>query len=100
MSELPKRKANRLKNHNYCDGTYFITICTENKKCLFSQIVGADTIRPNTVKLTMYGKIVENAIHNIPTIYPNCRVDKYVIMPYYLLFFIKVYTARVINLKK
>lgn len=81
MSELPKRKANRLKNHNYCDETYFITICTENKKCLFSQIVGADTIRPNTVKLTMYGKIVENAIHNIPTIYPNCRVDKYVIMP-------------------
>ena len=81
MNNLPKRKSNRLKNHDYCDGMYFITICTENKKCLFSKVVGADTIRPNIIELTKYGEIVETAINNIPTIYPSCFVDKYVIMP-------------------
>lgn len=82
MTELPKRKPNRLKDYDYSQkGAYFITICTQNKKCILSHIVGADIIRPKGIELTEYGKIVENAIENIPIIYPNCLVDKYVIMP-------------------
>lgn len=82
MTELPKRKPNRLKDYDYSkNGMYFITICTDNKKCLLSNVVGADTIRPNSTQLTKCGKIVKEAIENIPTIYPNCFVDKYVIMP-------------------
>ncbi|MEE1244440.1 MAG: hypothetical protein UHM16_02065 [Acutalibacteraceae bacterium] len=39
--ELPKRKPTRLKNYDYSgDGAYFITICTHNRKKLFSNIVG------------------------------------------------------------
>ena len=36
------RKPTRLKNYNYSqNGYYFITICTHNKKCIFSNIVGS-----------------------------------------------------------
>ena len=40
--ELPKRKSTRLSGYDYSqNGAYFITICTQNRKCLFSNIVGA-----------------------------------------------------------
>ncbi len=39
--ELPKRKPTRLKNFDYNNaGVYFITICTENREQILSQIVG------------------------------------------------------------
>ena len=43
--ELPKRKATRLNNFDYNSvGAYFITICTQNRRCILSRIVG--TVRP------------------------------------------------------
>ena len=40
--ELPKRKPTRLKGYDYSqNGAYFITICTHNRRYLFSNIVGA-----------------------------------------------------------
>lgn len=80
--ELPKRKPNRLKDFDYSTkGAYFITICTKDKKCILSRIVGADIIRPCIVQLTECGKIVESGINNITKFYPNCVVNHYVIMP-------------------
>ncbi|MHB1456530.1 MAG: transposase [Armatimonadota bacterium] len=95
--DLPKRKPNRLKNYDYSrNGMYFITICT----------VGADIIRPHQTthpnnrnfslwkpevdtdfpddpsqNLSEYGKIVDDAINNIPVHYPTVYIDKYAIMP-------------------
>lgn len=38
---LPKRKPTRLQGYDYSTpGTYFITICTHNRKRLLSSIVG------------------------------------------------------------
>lgn len=38
---FPDRKPTRLKGYNYSTpGSYFITICTHNRKCVFSEIVG------------------------------------------------------------
>jgi len=79
MNDFPKRKQIRLNDYNYSqNGYYFITICTKERKTLFWDYVGADTIRPN---LSNYGKIVKTAIEAIPKHYPNASVDKYVIMP-------------------
>ena len=37
--ELPKRKHPRLKKYDYSSaGAYFLTICTQNRKCLLSRI--------------------------------------------------------------
>ena len=75
---LPDRKANRLKGFNYgTEGAYFITVCIENRENLLS-FVGEGSPLP---QLSVFGRITENALLQIPTQYPNMQIDKYVIMP-------------------
>jgi len=72
--ELPKRKANRLGEYSYqMPGYYFITICTKNKEKIFWQ--GEQYL------LTHAGEIAEEYIWAITPHYPNCAVEKYVVMP-------------------
>ena len=80
--EQPIRKKNRLSNYDYSqNGAYFITICTEKRKCLLAAIVGAIIDRPAYPQLTAAGEKVDEAIRGIPARYPNVRLEKYVIMP-------------------
>ena len=80
--ELPKRKNIRLPNFDYKNvGTYFITVCTKDRKSILWNNVGADIIRPNDIKLSDIGKIVNDGISQIEKHYSNIKVDKYVIMP-------------------
>ena len=92
MNTALQRKPNRLKNYNYSqNGAYFITICTKDSKCILSQIVGDTSVEENSVgdgvldvpiiKLTKYGKIVNDRIIEMNSIYKNVSVEKYVIMP-------------------
>ena len=82
-SELPKRKRLRLKNFDYTTpGAYFITICTENRRKLLSQIVGADVLGgPQNVTLLPHGKIADKYINQLNEFYEDITVDQYVIMP-------------------
>ena len=70
--ELPQRKRNRLPGHDYGqNGAYFITICTKDRECVLSDIVGDDAlIVPKPI-----GQVVEKYICNAP------EIEKYVIMP-------------------
>lgn len=80
--ELPSRKRNRLKHYDYSScGAYFITICTSDRRNFFWNGVGATIGRPQDVDLSQYGKLVDEAINNIPSIYPALKLDHYVIMP-------------------
>ena len=80
--ELPSRKRNRLKHYDYSScGAYFITICTSDRRNYFCNGVGATIGRPQDVDLSQYGKLVDEAINNIPSIYPALKLDHYVIMP-------------------
>ena len=77
---LPKRKRLRLQDYDYSTpGAYFLTICTYNRKCTLSHVVGAIHESPET-KLTQYGEIVDSIINSIPTRF-KATVDSYVIMP-------------------
>jgi REP element-mobilizing transposase RayT len=77
---LPKRKLLRLNGFNYnTPGAYFITICTHNRKCMFSNIVGAIHESP-AIQLTKYGQILNKVINNLPKHY-DVIIDRYVIMP-------------------
>ena len=80
---FPNRKQNRLTEFDYnTDHGYFITICSCNRKNLFWNTVGADSIRPQTFQeLSAVGSIVKSAIEDIPNFYPVCSVNKYCIMP-------------------
>ncbi len=81
MENLPKRKPTRLKDFDYSSPcSYFVTICTHNRKALFSSIVGAIHESPENI-LTPYGKWVEKYIYQIESKYQNVKIDKYVIMP-------------------
>ena len=80
--EQPKRKKNRLGSYDYSqNGAYFITICTEERKCILSATVGATLGRQADVRLTETGYWVEQAILRIPQCYPDVRLEKYAIMP-------------------
>lgn len=80
--EQPVRKKNRLQNYDYSqNGAYFITICTDKRKCILSEIVGATLGRPAYAQLTSWGKCVENAVMRIEQCYTDVRLEKYVIMP-------------------
>jgi REP element-mobilizing transposase RayT len=82
VTELPKRKNNRLKNHDYSScGAYFITVCTLQRRNYFWKNVGAIIDRPQYVELSEYGKIVDMAIRSIPLFYPTLSLDDYVVMP-------------------
>ena len=79
--ELPKRKPTRLKNYDYSgDGAYFITICTHNRKKLFSNIVGQG-LAPAEIQLSKFGEIANTEILALENRYNNIKIDKYVIMP-------------------
>ena len=56
-------------------GAYFVTVCTENKKCILSTIVGGDAHIAPYVSLTSTGRVVEKYLRTIP------GIDCYVIMP-------------------
>lgn len=68
---------------------YFITICTANKKALFSRIVGALHEAPVETKLTPYGEIVKETIEFLPEKF-NLRIHNFVIMPDHLHLLIEI----------
>ena len=93
MTELSKRKPNRLPNFDYSTpGAYFITVCTKNRKCILWNSVGASIARPHNIPLSAYGKIVNQAICNIPLHYPAVTVDNYTIMPNHIHLLLQINT--------
>ena len=87
--KLPERKRLRLQNFDYnTPRAYFITICTQNRKCTLSRIVGAIHESPAT-QLTDYGKIIDRIINSIPE-HLSATIISYVIMPNHIHLIAKV----------
>ena len=73
------RRSIRLKGYDYSQaGSYFITICTYYRECLFG------TISNNEMQLNNCGKIVETSWLNIPNYFSNVVLDKFIVMPNHL----------------
>lgn len=69
---MNERKNIRLRNYDYSqNGAYFVTICTQNRECLFKN-VGADSISAQIVHYTL-AKTIKG--------HPGVSCPKYVIMP-------------------
>ena len=78
---LPKRKHSRLDHYDYSTaGAYFITICTQNRRCLLSNIVGRG-LAPAEIRYTAYGRIAQEQLLLLEQRYPSLKIDQYVIMP-------------------
>ena len=71
-NRFPNRKYPRIKGYDYSQNNfYFITICTDQKKCIFGKVNS----------LNKFGEIVEKALKKIEEHFSGIRIDKYVIMP-------------------
>ena len=108
-NDLPKRKSTHLKYFDYSSkGAYFVTICTKDRKRLFSEIVLSSSrifnyttdqpvgeglappvsfptfISDDTVaeiRLKSCGQIVKEQLLLLENRYPTVSVSDYVIMP-------------------
>jgi len=70
------RRSIRLKGYDYTQaGAYFITICTNNRECLFGEVVGGD------MRLNDAGRMVESVWNAMPASYPDVTTDAWVVMP-------------------
>ena len=80
---IKQRKQIRLINYDYSQsGLYFVTICTQNRKCLFGEIVGANHDSPvPKMELNDFGKIVNDVLSTIPKRFNMVELDEFVIMP-------------------
>jgi putative transposase len=70
------RRSIRLKGYDYSQtGAYFITICCENRKCRFGNIV------ENEMILNEYGEIAYNEWVKLSERFVNFELDVFQIMP-------------------
>jgi len=73
---IKKRRSIRLKGYDYSrEGAYFVTICAQNRKCLFGEIVNGKMV------LNDAGRMVESVWNEIPKYYPGIDIDVCQIMP-------------------
>jgi len=88
------RKSIRLKNYDYSQsGLYFVTICTQNRECIFGNIinnnVGVGRDRPISMILNQYGKIIENVWESLPD-HHSVELDVFQIMPNHVHFILHI----------
>jgi REP element-mobilizing transposase RayT len=88
---LPVRRGNRLPNYDYSQkGTFFVTICTQDRKHIFGEIVGDAALGVPRVELSECGIIIKSYIHSIAKAKAAVIVDKYVIMPNHVHLILKI----------
>jgi putative transposase len=72
----PRRKSLRLSGYDYRQqGVYFVTLCTQEKLCLFGQI------SDSTMRLNQYGIIADSVWQEIPLHYPDINNSIFIVMP-------------------
>jgi len=74
--EKHKRRSIRLSGYDYAQsGAYFVTICTQNRACLFG------TVTDGEVRLNDAGRIIQNMWSELPGRFSQIDVDSFVAMP-------------------
>jgi len=70
------RRSIRLKGYDYSQaGLYFITICVQNRECLFGEIENGKMI------LNEFGQIAHNEWLKTPEIRNNVELGEFIVMP-------------------
>ena len=88
--DIHHRGSIRLKGYDYSQaGLYFITICTQNRKCIFGKII--DNAKGTMICiLNEYGRIAEREWIKTLQMRPNIHLDVFVIMPNHIHGIIKI----------
>jgi REP element-mobilizing transposase RayT len=73
---LHQRHSIRLRGYDYSkEGAYFITICTQNRECLFGEIVDGRMV------LNEAGRMIQSVWDELPQHYPGVDIDAFMVMP-------------------
>ena len=81
-NDMPKRKHPRLDDFDYSSaGAYFVTICTQDRCCVLSDVISPSSHSPIGVKYTRYGCVAEEQLLALPERFPFVEIYDYVIMP-------------------
>jgi len=70
------RRSIRLKGYDYSQpGAYFIAICTQDRACLFGEVVDGE------MRLNDAGQMVQDVWDELPAFYPGVQTDAFIVMP-------------------
>jgi len=70
------RRSIRLRGYDYRQaGGYFVTICTQNRECIFGEVVDGEMI------LNGPGQMVATVWRELSQHYPGVEVDAFVVVP-------------------
>ena len=76
---LHHRRSIRLPGYDYSQaGAYFVTICTQNRRCLFGNVVNVEMV------LNHAGRVVAESWQWMGEQYEHVELDEWVIMPNHL----------------
>lgn len=74
--DIHHRRSIQLKNYDYSkEGAYFITICVQNRECLYGKIFDGK------MELNDVGLMIKKWWCELKNKIPNIELDEYVIMP-------------------
>jgi REP element-mobilizing transposase RayT len=74
--EKHRRRSIRLQTYDYArPGGYFVTICTQDWKCLFGTVVDEE------MRLNPAGEMIQRVWHTLPGLFSNVHLDAFVVMP-------------------
>jgi len=73
------RRSTRIKDYDYSQsGVYFVTICTQNRECLFGEIGDGQML------LNSAGLMVQKEWEELPLRFPNVEIGAFTVMPNHL----------------
>jgi putative transposase len=73
------RKSMRLINYDYSQaGAYFVSLCTQNRICIFGEINKGQMI------LNDIGKMIQFQWERLPSRSPSIEMDEFIVMPNHL----------------
>ncbi len=77
--KIPRRKIIRLNEYDYSqEGSYFITVCAQGRKCLFGHVVNDE------VQLNAIGEMVVCQWVELVNRFSHISLDEYIVMPNHL----------------
>jgi REP-associated tyrosine transposase len=69
-STIHRRRSIRLQGYDYSRaGAYFVTICVQNRQCLFGDITNEE------LRLNDAGKMIQTVWDEIPEYYPGTETN-------------------------
>lgn len=82
----------RNENIDYTNGSFFITICTYNRKCVLGHIAAGMGLCP--IRLTYSGNVVASELSQLQNRFTNIKIRAYCIMPNHIHFIIDIEAKR------